>query len=260
VQVLSHEPSEVDVWTKAFNSLFAVYGYDQTLSTSRLNEVRAQAGLPDIQPVLPETTLGGGAPSGTIGSDNVTIIFEPSPGNEDTECSLDGAPFTACTSPQEYTGLSEGSHTFQVRAVDPFGNVDPTPASTTWTVALSPPVDLAPFVISTIPTNGATGVSPNTTVTVQFSEAIKPATVTNSTIWLTKQGSRKAVPATVTLSSDSTIATLMPGRLLSKKTTYQLTVKPATAKDATNGVTDRAGNPLDCSNNNCSPSFTTLRR
>jgi hypothetical protein len=75
---------------------------------------------------------------------------------------------------------------------------------------------------------------------------MKPATITNSTIWLTKQGSTKKVPATVAPSSDGTIATLTPTRPLSKKTTYQLTVKPATAKDATDGVTDLAGNPLDC--------------
>jgi hypothetical protein len=34
VKVLSYEPSEVDAWTKAFNSLFSVYGYDQILATS----------------------------------------------------------------------------------------------------------------------------------------------------------------------------------------------------------------------------------
>jgi hypothetical protein len=31
-------------------------------------------------------------------------------------------------------GLSNGSHTFRVRATDPAGNTDPTPAERTWTV------------------------------------------------------------------------------------------------------------------------------
>src|SRR4029077_18532457 len=39
-----------------------------------------------------------------------------------------------CTSPQSYSSLSEGSHTFRVRAIDSAANTDPTPASFTWTV------------------------------------------------------------------------------------------------------------------------------
>ena len=50
------------------------------------------------------------------------------------ECSLDGAPFAACTSPQSYTSLDEGAHTFEVRAIDQAANPDPSPASYAWTV------------------------------------------------------------------------------------------------------------------------------
>lgn len=53
-------------------------------------------------------------------------------------CSLDGSAFTACTSGQNYSNLTNGSHTFQVRATDPAGNTDPTPASYTWTVNTVP--------------------------------------------------------------------------------------------------------------------------
>jgi hypothetical protein len=57
------------------------------------------------------------------------------------ECSLDGAAFSSCPSlgPAEFTGLSEGSHTFQVRGVNASGP-DPTPASYTWVVDTVPPV------------------------------------------------------------------------------------------------------------------------
>lgn len=45
----------------------------------------------------------------------------------------------ACTSAKEYTGLSEGSHSFEVKATDSSGNTDPTPASYTWTLDKTSP-------------------------------------------------------------------------------------------------------------------------
>jgi hypothetical protein len=57
------------------------------------------------------------------------------------ECRLDTATFSACPlgGPKEYTGLADGSHTFQVRGVNASGP-DPTPASYTWTVDTTPPL------------------------------------------------------------------------------------------------------------------------
>ncbi len=57
------------------------------------------------------------------------------------ECRLDAAVFSACPpgGPKEYTGLADGSHTFQARGVNASGP-DPTPASYTWTVDTTPPV------------------------------------------------------------------------------------------------------------------------
>lgn len=54
------------------------------------------------------------------------------------ECKLDAASFGVCTSPQNYTMLADGSHNFQVRAIDSVGNIDPTPASYTWTINTAP--------------------------------------------------------------------------------------------------------------------------
>ncbi|MGH9023510.1 MAG: DUF7594 domain-containing protein, partial [Acidimicrobiia bacterium] len=50
------------------------------------------------------------------------------------ECAMDGLAFAPCTSPHSYSGLPAGAHTFEVRAIDPAGNVDPTPARRSWTV------------------------------------------------------------------------------------------------------------------------------
>ncbi len=54
-------------------------------------------------------------------------------------CNLDNQGFNYCSSPINYAGLSEGAHTFAVRAIDPAGNPDPTPAGFGWTIDLTAP-------------------------------------------------------------------------------------------------------------------------
>jgi hypothetical protein len=49
------------------------------------------------------------------------------------------AAYAACTGPFTTSTLSDGSHTFEVRAIDGAGNVDPTPAGRTFTVDTVPP-------------------------------------------------------------------------------------------------------------------------
>ena len=64
-------------------------------------------------------------------------------------CQLDGGAFSACTSPATYSGLSQGSHTFSVKAQDSSGNQSGT-ASFTWTIGTTLPP--TPSITST-PTN-----------------------------------------------------------------------------------------------------------
>ncbi len=61
------------------------------------------------------------------------------------ECRLDGAAFAACATPLTYSeALADGSYTFQVRATDPLGNTDATPASYTWTIDTTVPATPTP--------------------------------------------------------------------------------------------------------------------
>ncbi|MCW3016577.1 MAG: OmpA protein, partial [Solirubrobacterales bacterium] len=71
-------------------------------------------------------------------------------------CSLDGSTFAACSSPKSYSGLSQGSHTFRVEAVDAAGNVS-APRSWTWTVDTVDPA--RPVFTQTPPNPSSTATS-----------------------------------------------------------------------------------------------------
>ncbi|MDQ6642786.1 MAG: PQQ-binding-like beta-propeller repeat protein, partial [Actinomycetota bacterium] len=79
----------------------------------------------------PETTITS-APAGTISGGAASVSFTSSESGT-FQCSIDGAAYSTCTSPQAYSGLANGSHAFSVRAVDNAGNVDPSPATASWT-------------------------------------------------------------------------------------------------------------------------------
>jgi hypothetical protein len=91
---------------------------------------------PDTTPPDTSITIG---PSGTIQTTDASFQFTSSEANSSFECRLDGAAFAVCASPRNYTGLSVGQHTFDVRARDAAGNFDPTPASRAWTIEAPPP-------------------------------------------------------------------------------------------------------------------------
>lgn len=56
------------------------------------------------------------------------FVFKSDQPGSDFLCKLDGKPFDLCRSPKKYTGLAPGKHVFWVRAVDPTGRVDLSPA------------------------------------------------------------------------------------------------------------------------------------
>jgi len=62
-------------------------------------------------------------------------------------------PFEPCSSPKTYPVLGEGLHTFEVKAKDAAGNVDPTPASRTIYVDTVPPTVSAPARSFVVPSS-----------------------------------------------------------------------------------------------------------
>jgi hypothetical protein len=106
-------------------------------ATTRVSE--AYTPFPDTKP--PETTL---TQTPEAFSDDVSprFSFKSDAGNTTFECKIDTAAFQSCASPKQYFVLSEGQHTFEVRATDSSGNVDATPSKHAWTVdSLSPKIN-----------------------------------------------------------------------------------------------------------------------
>ena len=99
---------------------------------------------PQAQPIIwtvdttpPDTTLAN--PGSLAGKDVAVFSFTSTEAGSTFQCSFRNAAFTPCTSPDAVDVPHSGSQTFKVRAVDGAGNVDPTPATHSWTSDLTPP-------------------------------------------------------------------------------------------------------------------------
>src|SRR5215207_2130807 len=109
----------------------------------------------------PETTIVSG-PSGYVKSTSASFPFSSPEAGSTFQCSRDGSAFSACTSPKSYSNLSQGNHTFQVRAIDKAGNIDTTPATRSWFVDTVLPK-------GTIAINGKDASTRNQSVTLYLS-------------------------------------------------------------------------------------------
>jgi Bacterial Ig-like domain/Right handed beta helix region/FG-GAP repeat len=152
---------------------------------------------------------GGTAVGGTVDYSGTTATFTPS---------ADLAADTVYTA------------TIKTGVKDAAGN--PLAADHTWSFTTAPDTT-PPTVQSTAPANNAVDVPVNTVVTVVFSEAMDPATLTTTTFSV--KGGGGPVTGTVGFSSNS--ATFTPSANLDSATLY-------TARIST-GAMDLAGNPLE---------------
>jgi hypothetical protein len=83
-----------------------------------------------VDNVAPDTSFSRTPPaSGT--NRRAEFGYASTESNVTYQCSLDGAEYVPCESAYD---VQPGQHTLRVRAVDPAGNVDPSPAEYTWTV------------------------------------------------------------------------------------------------------------------------------
>jgi hypothetical protein len=158
----------------------------------------------------PETTITSG-PSGTVTAMTATFAFASNEAGT-FECKLDFGLWALCVSPHSYGAnvIWLGQHTFSVRATDQSGNVDPTPAERTWTVAAAqpppppppppagaPPND--PFANAT-PISGSTGTVSGTSVgaTRETGEPFHYASKGGRSVWY-----RWTAPASGTVTFDT---------------------------------------------------------
>ena len=95
-------------------------------------DASTQGPCPDISP--PDTTIVKGAPNKT-NKTQVKFEFTSNEPGSSFQCSLKGKglsraikKFVNCSSPRKYKHLDEGKYTFEVRATDAAGNVDPSAA------------------------------------------------------------------------------------------------------------------------------------
>jgi hypothetical protein len=150
-------------------------------------EVRAfdQAGNTDPSPAVYGWTIDTLAPDTQIDtmptdpstSPDATFTFSSPDGGTSFACRLDGGVFDPCTSPLSFFSLTNGPHTFEVRASDAAGNVDPTPASYTWNIDATAPTVLSVNLAGTSPTNAA-----SVGFTVTFSEPVSGVDETDFTV------------------------------------------------------------------------------
>jgi hypothetical protein len=89
--------------------------------------------IQDTDPPLARITSG---PPATTTSTTASFAFNSSESSSTFQCRLDSGAFAGCGTTRTLTGLAEGQHTFNVRAIDLVGNVQPTPTTYTWQVCL----------------------------------------------------------------------------------------------------------------------------
>ena len=139
------------------------------------------------------------------------------------------------TLPSDLPASTTCTATITAGAKDAGGTAMAAPFVWTFTTGLAPDVT-APTVISTVPVRGAVNVSTNTRITANFSEAMDPLTINNTTFTV---ACPTGVPITgsVAYAVNGSVATFTPAA-------PGLPINTVCTATITAGAKDVAGNPL----------------
>ena len=171
--------------------------------------------IADVTP--PETTITSGTPAANSTSATITFSGTDNVAVTSFEGSLDGAAYATVASPVSFSPLAQAAHTFNVRAKDAAGNVDPTPASVTWTVDTTAPVVTPPGNVTMHATSPAGAV-------VNYGAATATDAVTASpAITYSKASGTTFAPGATTVTATATDAAGNAGTA-----TFTVTVTPLT--------------------------------
>jgi hypothetical protein len=118
-----------------------------------------------------------------VSSTDALFEFTSTEASSSFERRLDGGGFAACSSPKSYTGLSDGPHAFEVRATDPAGNTDGSPATGSWTIDTSIPDTTAPAVTLASPADGSATNDTTPTLAGSAGNAAGDSTTVTVKIW-----------------------------------------------------------------------------
>ena len=88
-----------------------------------------------IDTTAPQTKIREPAPfTAPISFNDLQFSFVAFAKQATFECRVDAAEWAACSSPKFYENVPDGSHVFEVRALDPLGNPDETPDTRAFTI------------------------------------------------------------------------------------------------------------------------------
>ena len=201
-------------------------------ANSGLSDAQIQIAAQTLQSYLNRTCCGNSVILGNIS------LAGPS-GNVPGNVMASDDAFSATFAPTGYLQATT-QYTVNVNGIrDAAGNLMKVPFSSSFTTGTSLDQN-EPGIQSTVPANGAYGVPLDTTVSVTFSKAMDPGSITANSFTLFDITAKAAVPGSVQVDSTDTMATLVPAQQLPANHAFSVTLTSAIRDQANNHL---SGNP-----------------